>query len=269
MIVIGEKINGTRKRVAKAIQERDSDYIKDLAIRQVKSGANYLDVNAGTTPDREIEDLKWIVKIIQDSTDSPLCLDSANPEALAAAIKGVNKTPIINSVSGEVAKLDGVLPLACENNTGLIVLALDDDGIPETVDQRLEIISKIVKLTRKGGLSDGNLYIDPLIISLGTNQDSGLNAFAAIRSIKTQFPEAHVTSGLSNISFGLPARKMINQAFFVLAIEAGLDSAIMDPTDKTLYSLAFATDALLGKDDYCVNYTGAYRKGLIPGKLEK
>ena len=133
MIVIGEKINGTRKRVKEAIAEKDAAFIKDLALRQVKAGAVYLDVNAGTTPEKEPEDMIWLINTVQEETDVTLCLDSANPAALSAGIKAVNKTPMINSLSGEKDRVEKVLPLACEHQTELIVLALDDSGIPDTV----------------------------------------------------------------------------------------------------------------------------------------
>jgi 5-methyltetrahydrofolate--homocysteine methyltransferase len=238
-------------------------FIKALAQNQANAGATYLDVNAGTHPDQEPDDLVWLIQSVQEVTDVPLALDSANPKALAAGFEAVNRTPIINSLSGEKHRIDGVLPLACEKQTELIVLALDDAGIPTSVEKRLEIVQRLVEMTRQGGLPDKNLFIDPLITTLSTDVQSGQRAFETMRLIKQAVPEAHLTAGLSNISFGLPVRSLINQAFAVLAMEAGLDSAIIDPLDPTLRSMLYAAEMVLGRDRYCMNYTRAYREGLI------
>ena len=268
MIVIGEKINGTRKKVGTAIAEKDTAFIQDLAMAQVKAGADYLDVNAGTAPDKEPGDLAWLIETVQAVTDVPLCLDSANPSALKAGFAVVNKKPIVNSLSGERDRIDNILPLACKEQTELIVLALDDKGIPNSVQQRMDIISRLIGMTREGGLADKNLYIDPLITSLSTDTQSGIRAFEAMRTIKKEFPEVHLTAGLSNISFGLPSRSIVNQAFAVLAINAGLDSAIIDPEDRHLQSILAAAEMALGRDRFCSNYTCMFREGKIvkPGE---
>ena len=224
MIIIGEKINGTRKRVKEAILDRDADFIKDLALRQVEAEVGYLDINAGTKPENEPEDMMWLIETVQTVTDVKLCLDSANPAALSAGFKVTNKIPMVNSLSGERNRIKVVLPLACENKTELIVIALDDNGIPATVEKRIEIIRRLVSMTREGGLPDNHLYIDPVITTLSTGIESGNRTFRTIRAILDEFPEAHITGGLSNISFGLPARSIINQAFVTLAIEAGMDT---------------------------------------------
>ncbi len=162
MIIIGEKINGTRKAVAKAVNERDADFIKKLAERQDRAGSDYLDLNAGSPPHREPEDMVWLVENAQQASDLPLCLDSANPAALKACLEMIGKTPLINSLSGERARIEGVLPLALEYKTGLIILALDDEtGIPKTSDKRMEIIHKLAGMAIEGGLAEEQLFIDP------------------------------------------------------------------------------------------------------------
>jgi cobalamin-dependent methionine synthase I len=266
MIVIGEKINGTRKRVKEAIVAKDADFIKDLALRQVKAGVNFLDVNAGTAPEKEPDDMIWLINTVQEGTDTTLCLDSANPEALKAGFTVVKKTPMINSLSGEKIRVNGVLPLACEHQTELIVLTCDDAGIPTTVEKRLEILDKLIIMTRKGGLPDKNLHVDPLVGTISTNTESGNMAFEAMRQILKKYPEVHLTGGLSNISFGLPARSTVNQAFAVLAIAAGMDSAIIDPENEDLRSIIYAADVVLGKDRFCSRFTRAYRAGIIGKK---
>jgi cobalamin-dependent methionine synthase I len=263
MIVIGEKINGTRKRVKEAIAAKDTDFIKDLAMKQVKAGADYLDVNAGTAPEKEPDDMIWLINTIQEVTEVPLCLDSANPKALMAGIKAVSKTPMINSLNGEKMRVEGVLPLACEHKTELIVLAMDDNGIPDSIEGRLEIVRRLLEMTREGGLPDEKIYIDPAVTTMGTDINSGNTAFKAIRQILEEFPKVHITGGLSNISFGLPARSIVNQAFATLAISAGMDSAIIDPEDVSLRSMIYAAEMVLGRDKHCLNFTRAYRAGII------
>lgn len=263
MKIIGEKINGTRKRVARAIAERDAEYIKDLAVKQAEAGSNWLDVNAGTHPDKEPDDLIWLIENIQSVVETPLSLDSANPAALNVAIQAVNKTPMINSISGEPDRLEKILPIVAKHGCEVIALAMDDKKIPETTEKRLEIIDKVIAATRAAGVGDDKVYVDPLVMTIATANQSAVIAYETIRAAHEQYPEVHFTMGLSNISFGLPARKQINRAFLILAMHNGLDSAILDPLDKELMAAIVTTDLLLGRDKHCLNYIRASRKGLF------
>lgn len=263
MKIIGEKINGTRKRVAQAIAERDSAFIQDLAKKQAEAGSTWLDVNAGTHPDREPDDLVWLIDNIQSVTDTPLSIDSANPKALQVAIKAVKRTPMINSISGEPERLAGVLPIVAEHGCPVIALAMDEKKIPETSEKRFEVITKIIIAARAHGVPDSNLYFDPLAMTLSTNTDSARIAFEVMRRVRQEVPEAHLTIGLSNISFGLPGRSFVNRYFLGLAIEAGLDSAILDPLDREIQAAILATELVLGRDKHCLNYIRASRKGLF------
>jgi 5-methyltetrahydrofolate corrinoid/iron sulfur protein methyltransferase len=267
MIVIGEKINGTRKAVGASIRERDAEFIRQLALSQVEAGSQYLDVNAGTSPEREPDDMAWLVNMIQEVTDSPLCLDSTNPKALKAGLELVKKTPIINSVSGEKPRIDGVLPLALEYKTGLILLALDDTvRIPNTCEGRLEIVHRLVGLAKDGGLRENQLFIDPLVTAISTGEKNALITYDSIKAVTKAYPEAHITCGLSNISFGMPLRSLINQTFMSMCIQMGLDSAIIDPNDRTLMGVMLAAEMLVGKDRYCQNFSRAYRSNRIGPK---
>ncbi|MGD2079368.1 MAG: methyltetrahydrofolate cobalamin methyltransferase [Chloroflexota bacterium] len=263
MKIIGEKINGTRKRVAKAIAERDEAYIKDLATKQTEAGAAWLDVNAGTRPEQEPDDLKWLIKNIQAVVDTPLSLDSANPAALQAAIQAVNKTPLINSISGEPERLKGILPLVAEHNCQVIALTMDEKRIPETSQRRIEVVRKIMAETRAHGIADDHVYLDPLALTIATNTQSGVVALETMRAVRHEFPKAHLTIGLSNISFGLPARSTINRGFLMLAMATGLDTAILDPLDREIQATILTAQLLLGQDEYCLNYVRAFRKGVF------
>jgi cobalamin-dependent methionine synthase I len=263
MEIIGEKINGTRKRVGQAIADRDVDFIQNLAVRQAEAGSTWLDVNAGTHPDQEPDDLVWLVDTVQAVVDTPLCLDSANPQALAAAIKVVNKTPLINSISGEPQRLEGVLPLVAEYGCRVIALAMDEKKIPETSEARVDVVHKVMEATRTAGVPDEHIYVDSLVMTLGTNIQSGQIFFDTIRAVHAAYPDVHFTAGLSNISFGLPARSYINRAFLTLALAAGLDCAILDPLDQELKAALLAAELVLGRDQHCLNYTRAYRAGVF------
>ena len=263
MKIIGEKINGTRKRVAKAIAERDAEFVKDLAVKQAEAGSAWLDVNAGTHPDQEPDDLIWLIENIQSVVETPLSLDSANPKALNIAIQTVNKTPLINSISGEPDRLQEILPIVAEHGCQVIALAMDANKIPETSSERLEVIRRVIKETRAQGVSDEYLYVDPLAMTIATNTQSAVIAVETVYLVKQEFPEVHFTIGLSNISFGLPGRGHINRNFLTLLMQAGLDSAILDPLDREMQKAILATELLLGHDQHCLNYIRASRKGLL------
>jgi cobalamin-dependent methionine synthase I len=263
MQIIGEKINGTRKRVAQAIRERDADAIRTLAQRQAEAGSAWLDVNAGTHPKQEADDLIWLIENVQAVTDVPLCLDSANPEALNAAIKTVARTPMINSISGELERIEHILPIVAGHGCQVIALAMDDKSIPETSTERMAVIHRIMAAAHAAGVPDDHVYVDPLAMTIGTKTDSAVTAMDTMRAVRAEYPEAHLTIGLSNISFGLPARSQINRTFLTLAMEAGLDSAILDPLDRELRAAILTAELVLGRDRHCLNYVRASRTGLF------
>jgi 5-methyltetrahydrofolate--homocysteine methyltransferase len=266
MKIIGEKINGTRKRIAQAVAERDANFIMDLARKQAEAGSSWLDVNAGTHPDQEPDDLIWLINTIQSVVDIPLALDSANPRALKIAIQVVKKPPMINSISGEPERLEKILPIVVEHGCEVIALAMDEKKIPETFEKRMEVIEKILETTRSVGVSDEKVYVDPLAMTIATLNQSAMIACDTIRGVHSRYPKVHFTMGLSNISFGLPARKHINRGLLILAMQAGLDSAILDPLDRDLQAAIVTTELLLGKDKHCLNYLRASRKGLFDEK---
>lgn len=263
MLIIGEKINGTRAEVAAAIAARDEAKIRELARAQVEAGADYLDVNAGTSAGEEPEALVWLVRTVQEEVDVPLSLDTPNPAALEAALAEVRRTPLVNSISGERERLAGSLPLAAAHGCPVIALALDDTGMPKDADDRLRVIRRLLEETRRAGIPDESVYVDPLIMAISTGDEQGAIALETMRRVRAELPEAHLTGGLSNVSFGMPARGLINRAFIVLAIAAGLDVAITDPTNRDLMGTILAAEAVLGRDRFCRNYTSAFRAGRI------
>ncbi|HLF27679.1 MAG TPA: dihydropteroate synthase [Anaerolineae bacterium] len=263
MHIIGEKINGTRKQVAKAIAERDAGFIQSLARKQAEAGAHWLDVNAGTHPDREPDDLVWLIQTVQAVVEAPLCLDSANPHALRVALREVRQTPLINSISGETDRLTHVLPIVVEHGCEVIALCMDGKGIPATVEARRTVARSLIAETRRAGVPDEKVYFDPLVMTIATNTDAGRVTLDTIRAVHAEFPNVHISLGLSNVSFGLPARGLINRTFLALAVAAGMDAAIVDPLDRELKAALLATELLLGRDRHCLTYTRAYRAGLL------
>jgi cobalamin-dependent methionine synthase I len=268
MLIIGEKINGTRKAVNKAVLDRDVDFIRTLAIAQVEAGADALDINAGTAGEREPDDMVWLINVVQDAVDKPLSLDSPNPAALAAGLAATRQVPIINSISGEEDRLREVLPLMAKHGCRVLALALDGVTVPETCDERMAVVRRLFEATRKAGVPDENMFVDSLVLTVATNSEACNVTLATMRAVKVEFPQAHLTAGLSNVSFGLPARLLLNRAFLTLAISAGLDSAIMDPMDRGLMETLYATEVLLGMDRNCGRYCRAFRDGKIGTKPE-
>jgi 5-methyltetrahydrofolate--homocysteine methyltransferase len=263
MLIIGEKINGTLKKTAAAVADRDAVYIQNLAQRQVEAGANYLDLNAGTASGREPEDLIWLIDTVQSVVDVPLCLDSANPAALRAGFQRVKQTPFVNSISAEANRLDSILPLVAERGCPVIALLLGESGIPASVEGRLSNGRRIIDRTRQAGVRDQDIYIDPLVMALSTKTDSCVIALETMQALRLEYPDVRFSIGLSNVSFGLPLRSLINQAFLAQALAVGLDAAIIDPLDQGLTNMLLATELVLGRDRFCRNYTRAFRAGKI------
>ncbi len=264
MIIIGEKINSTLKAVRPAMESFDTAAIQDLAKRQYDAGATYIDVNAGMFIDDEPERLEWLVQTVQSVVDAPLAIDSPNPKALLKALQAnKNSKPLINSITAETSRYNAVLPLVCEFKAAVVALCMDDTGMPETVKDRVVIAERLIENLTKEGVAMEDIFIDPMVRPIGTGSHYGNVAIETIRKVKKEFPEVHITCGLSNISFGIPCRKLMNQAFLVAAMGAGMDGAILDPLDKKLMSFIYASEALYGLDDYCMNYLMNFREGKL------
>ena len=264
MIIIGEKINGSIPAVAKAIAERDAAFIKARAIAQEEAGATFIDCCASVPEEEEVETLKWMIECIQEVSDLPIAVDSPSADVLVEAYKFCNKPGLINSVSGEGDKIDKIFPILAETKGWQVAALLSDDtGIPKTAGDRLKVFNKIMAKAKEYGIAPNRIHIDPLVEMLCTSEDGIANNIEVISTIREQYPTIHITAAVSNISFNLPVRKMINLGYVVLAMNAGLDSAILDPTNRDMMGVIFATEALLGLDDYCMEYIGAYREGLF------
>jgi len=262
MIIIGEKINGAIPSVAEAIAKKDADFIRDLAKTQADAGANFIDVCASTDVKVELETLKWLIDLVQEATDTPIAVDSPDAGICAKAISFCARPGLVNSVSMEGDKIDVVFPVIADTSWHCAALLCDDTGIPKSGEKRMEVFAAIMEKAKEYKIDPSRLHIDPLVEMLCTSED-GINVVLdVIRKIKELYPTIHVTGGASNISFNLPARKFVNQAFIVLAMGAGMDSAIINPLHKHMMGLIYATEALKGMDEFCIEYINGYREGL-------
>ena len=259
MIIVGELINASRKSVGAAIENEDVEAVKKLALDQAENGADYIDVNAGVFVGKEAGYLKWLVEIVQAAVDKPCSIDSPDPRAIEAALAVHKGTPLINSISLEKERYDALLPIVAGTDFKVVALCMSDAGMPETADDRMAIADKLVNGLLQKNVPVENIYVDPLVQPVATNSEYGTEFLKAIENIMSTFKGIHTMCGLSNISFGLPERKFLNQTFMVMAIAKGLDGAIVNPLDQKMMANIIAAEALAGKDEFCSRYLEAYR----------
>ena len=263
MLIIAERINSSRKPIAEAVESNDTALIQREAMAQTEAGADYIDVNAGTFINEEADRLKWLIRTVQEATDLPLCIDSPDPKVIEAAIPLVDRTPMINSITLEPARLDRILPLVVEHKTKVVGLCQADELPPDTAEGKLQLAGQLVEKVTAAGVALDDLYIDALVYPIATNSQSALATIDAIERIMKEFPGVHTTCGLTNVSYGMPNRKLINRTFLAAAITRGLDSAILDPTDKRLFGTLKASLTILAKDEFCLEYIKAFRAGRL------
>jgi len=256
-IIIGEKINPTgHKKLATALREEDYDYVRELARMQVEAGADVLDVNVGVPGLDEVSLLPRVIEIVTSEADVPICLDSANHEALAAGLAVTPGKPLVNSVNGEQASLETVLPIVKDYGAAVIGLTMDDDGIPNDVEVRVGIAGKILERAAKIGIPAEDVVIDPLVLTIGADSNAGVVTLQTIEMIRREFG-VNINLGASNVSFGLPDRHTINQAFLALAAGVGATCAITDPLKLT--ATIRAIDLLRGRDPFSGRYIKHFR----------
>lgn len=262
-VIIGERINPTgKKRLAAALSEGNLDLVRQEALAQVEAGADVLDVNVGAADVDEVALLPQAVRLVMETVDAPVSIDSANVGALRAAL-AVHKElspqgkPLINSINGETASLEQVLPLVAEYKTAVIGLAMDDDGIPATPEKRLAVVRKIVERAEALGIPREDILIDCLALTIGADSQAGRITLQAIRMVREELG-VNMALGASNVSFGLPDREIINGAFLAMAIQNGVNCPIVDADKVRPYILA--ADLALGRDDYATRYLRAYRR---------
>ena len=258
LVIIGEKINPTgRKKLAAALQAGDFEYIKHIAQNQIAAGAEVLDVNVGVPGLDDVALMENVVKFLTQWVDVPLCLDSSNPAALAAGLAAAPGKPLVNSVSGEEARLASVLPLVKDRGAAVIALIMDDNGVPATPIGRLVVAEKILERAVRIGIPQEDVVIDPLVMAVGADSNASRVTLETIRLVREKLG-LNINLGASNVSFGMPDRPTINMAFLALTMGVGASCAITDPVKMT--GVIRATDLLLGRDEYGMRYIEAYRQ---------
>jgi cobalamin-dependent methionine synthase I len=265
MLIVGERINSTRSSIKEIIKTRNSTLLIKEVKSQIEAGAQYVDLNCAVTSGNELQDMDWALGVIHgDVKDASICLDSPNYLALEKGLSAYKGTGdlIINSTTGEEERMRTVIPLAVKYNAKLVALAMDEKGMPETANDRLVVAEKILARARKEGMKEENIFFDPLIRPISTEPTQAKEFLNAVTLIK-KLGKVNTICGLSNISFGLPNRSLINSVFLSMAIQSGLDAAILDPLDKKVMSAAYAADALMGADEYCANYIRAFREAVL------
>jgi 5-methyltetrahydrofolate--homocysteine methyltransferase len=257
-VLIGERINPTgKKKLAEALKAGDLEIVRREALAQVQAGADIIDVNVGVFGIDEAALLPKAVQAVMETVDTPLCLDSSNPDALEAALKVYKGKPLVNSVTGEDHSLKRGLPLIKKYGAAVIGLVQDDDGIPKDAEGRVRVARKIVERAEAAGIPREDLVIDCLAFAVGAEPASGAAVMEAIRQIKTELG-VNMTMGASNVSFGLPDRELLNNAFVVMATAAGATCLIVDAAK--VRSIILAADLVLGRDKRARRYIEAYRQ---------
>jgi len=266
MIIIGEKINATRKSVKKAILSRDSEMICKQIKSQDEAGAHYIDLNAGTGEGdeaKELQDMLWLIDLALETTEKKLSIDSPNPNIIRGAIEHLDgrRPYLINSIKNEESLQKALLPVIAQQKMSFIALAMDEEGIPDSAEKRLSVCMKIYEAAKKEGMEDGNIFFDSLVMPLSSNCIYGRIALEALQMIKNEVPDGKTSLGVSNISFGLPKRVWVNEAFIIAALTRGLDAAICDPTRESIRRAILLGELTAGKDRFCRRYTRALRRG--------
>ena len=259
--IIGERINPTgRKKLAMELEAENFDTVVKDAIEQVKAGANILDVNAGvvynSNPNpNETEPvlMKKLIKLVQDTVDVPLCIDSSVPGALEEGLKAAKGRPLLNSVTGEEERLDSILPLVKKYNVPVVAISNDDTGISEDPEVRFGVAKKIVERASDFGIPPADIVVDPLVMPIGAMATAGQQVFELVKKLKKEL-KVNTTCGASNISFGLPNRHSINSTFLPMAIASGMTSAIMNPINPNELHSIYAANLLMNRDKNGANW---------------
>ena len=244
MLIIGELINSTRKQVRAAVEQQDAALIQGLARRQVEAGANWIDVNAGAFPTDEVGKMRWLIGVIREVTGAPLSIDSPRPAAVEEGLAIAGQDPFLNSISAESDRYAALIPLIKRYGARVVALSLDDSGMTDDMKKVWEVADALIKRLEDDGVPPDHIFVDPLIRPVSTSGEYAMGALWVVEKITEVHPTVHKTCGLSNVSYGLPKRKLVNQVFAAMAIAKGMDSAIIDPLDARMMAGIAAAEAL-------------------------
>jgi 5-methyltetrahydrofolate--homocysteine methyltransferase len=263
MLIIGDRIDATRKYIAQAVLTENRGFIQGEVRDQAASGADYINLNAAVLGQEEERGLCWLIDAVQEAAEVPLCLDSPNPAVIARVLPRVKKRPMINSITLDEGKTEAVLRLVVNCGAKVIASCQGDAFTAETTEEKVEIAGRLIRMAARAGIPRDDLYIDPLVYSLSTNPRAARATLDAIGKIMTDFPGVHTTCCLATVSYGLPARNLLHRTFLAAAMERGLDSAIIDPTDPALCAVVVAGRLIAGREEGCMDYIRAFREGRL------
>jgi len=262
MLIIGERINSTRKRIGEAMQKGDAELIREEALKQLQAGAHMLDINGGI-PGREAEILSWLVEVVQGIQEIPLCLDSADPAALRQALPLCRQRAMINSITDEKDRYVKVVPLVKEFGARIVALCMSESGPPSGLEARVDTASRLIDRLTTDGIALDDIYVDPCVFPVSTGPEHGPALLDAVSQICGRYPGIHISAGVSNVSFGMPVRKLLNETLLVLLMSRGLDTAIIDPCQEGIVARILAAEVLTGRDEFCAGYLRAFREGKL------
>jgi 5-methyltetrahydrofolate--homocysteine methyltransferase len=260
MIIIGERLNSSRRAVLEALRDRNTEYLLKDARAQEAAGADYVDVNAAAVLGKETETLAWVVPLLQRELKVPLAIDTPNPDAMEAGLRLHKGPALLNSLTGETARIQRFLPLIREHRPRVIVLCLDDEGVPTDSDREVAIALRMVDLLTREGVASDDILIDPLVRPIGVDHRAVSLFLESLAKIKRSLPHVRTVAGISNVSFGLPQRRLLNRVLLILAMGRGLDAAIVDPLDKDILAALAAGGVLLGHDPSYKGFLAFARK---------
>jgi len=262
MIIVGERINSTRKPIAQALEARNETFLLNEARRQWEAGSAYIDVNTAMMRDREAEAMAWVIELVQgEIPEALIAIDSPNPAALEAGFKVHKGRALMNSINMEAERHAAIIPLVAEFKPRVVALTIDDGGISKEVEKRFDLGVQLIDSLTGIDIELDDIFVDPLIFPVSAELQAGNISLDIMGRLKASFPGVHTICGLSNISFGLPERRLINQVYMVMAMGRGLDGAIIDPLDKRLMANITTARTLLGQDRACRGFLKTYRSG--------
>ena len=259
-VIIGERINPTgRKIVMESLQAGNFEIVRKDALNQVAAGAGVLDINAGVPGADEPLLLQEMIRTVTSAVDVPLCIDTANHDALSTALSIYDGKALVNSTNGEEVNLSAVLPLVKDHGAAVIGLCMDSNGIPDTAEKRLAVASKIIERATRLGIPLEDVIIDPLAMSMGSDSQAGKVVLDTIMLVTKEFG-VNISMGASNVSFGMPDRKYINATFLAMAIHAGVTCPITNPLISEIAITVLAADLAMGRDEYAMRWIKTFRK---------
>jgi cobalamin-dependent methionine synthase I len=263
VIIIGERLNATNKTVGEALRTRDAEFVRQRAREQTEVGADYLDCNAGRKAEDEIADMQWLVRTAREATDLPFCIDSPSPKAMAAALEVYEgPPPILNSATADPEHMAAVIDLALQAKGKLIALCMGK-SLPTKEGDREACGQTIIDAASGKGIPLDDIIVDPVVLAVSSGPEAGPLCLKALRTLRERNPDVHFSAGVTNVSFGLPNRPLLNRTYLALLMANGLDAAIINPNDPQMMATVYAAEALLGIDDMCMAYIGASREGKL------